>query len=204
MKFLFDLFPLIVFFLAYTFANASPEAAQAMASRWLGGAIPVDQAPILIATATAIVATVLQIAAVWLKTRKVGSMLWISLALIGVLGGATLFFRDPAFIKWKPTVLYWLFGAALIGSNLFFRRNLIRNMLEAQIRLPDPVWRRLNWSWALFFVALGLLNLYVAYGFEPTIWVNFKIFGCTGLILAFSFAQVFYLSKHLIEDKPNG
>ncbi|MDR2260134.1 MAG: septation protein A [Azoarcus sp.] len=204
MKFFFDLFPLIVFFLAYTFANASQETAQAMASEWLGG-VSTDQAPILIATATAIAATALQIAAVWLKTRKVGSMLWISLALIGVFGGATLFFRDPTFIKWKPTVLYWLFGAALIGANLLFRRNLIRSMLEkARIQLPDPVWARLNLLWALFFAALGLLNLYVAYGFTQTTWVNFKIFGCTGLIFAFTLAQAPYLSKHLIEDKPSG
>jgi len=136
-----------------------------LAAGWLGDGIAVSQAPILIATFVAILGTVLQIALVWLKHRKVDTMLWVSLAIIVVFGGATLFFHNPTFIKWKPTALYWMFSVVLLGSAWLLQRNLIRKMLEAQIKLPDPVWNRLNLAWAGFFIAMGLLNLYVPSNF---------------------------------------
>jgi intracellular septation protein len=204
MKLFLDLLPVIFFFGAYKFAGAYPDASLALAVNWLGDDISKDQAPILIATFVAIAATALQIAIVWLKQRKVDRMLWISLAVIAVLGGATLAFHDSTFIKWKPTAFYWLFGAVLAGSSALFRRNLIRRMLEAQISLPEPIWSRLNFAWALFFVFLGALNIYVAYHFSEDAWVNFKLFGCTALILVFSLAQGLYLSKHLIDDHADG
>ncbi len=200
MKFLFDLLPVILFFAAYKLAGAQPEASHELAVRWLGDGIAVAQAPILIATAVTILATFVQIALVWIKHRKVDTMLWVSLAIIVVFGGATLFFHNPTFIKWKPTALYWLFGAVLLGSATLFRRNLIRTMLEAQIQLPEPVWGRLNLAWAGFFISMGLLNLYVAYSFSEEAWVNFKLFGGMGLMFAFVLAQGFYLSRHLEEE----
>lgn len=200
MKFLFDLLPVILFFAAYKLGGAHPKAAHALLSGWLGDGIAVSQAPILIATVVAIAATALQIALVWLRHRKVDTMLWVSLAIITVFGGATLFFHNPTFIKWKPTALYWLFGCVLLGSAALLHRNLIRNMLEAQIRLPDPVWERLNLAWASFFIAMGLLNLYVAYNFSEETWVDFKLFGGIGLMLAFVLGQGFYLSRHLEEE----
>jgi len=203
MKILFDLLPVIFFFTAYKIAGFFPDEAHSLVTKWLAGDIPADQAPILIATFIAIVATALQIAIVWLKHRKVDRMLWISLIVITILGGATLAFHDPAFIKWKPTALYWLFGLTLVGSDVIFRRNLIRRMLEGQIRLPDPIWLRLNLAWALFFAILGTLNLYVAYHFSEETWVNFKLFGCTALVFVFAIAQGLYLSKHLIEDNAS-
>jgi intracellular septation protein len=205
MKFLFDLFPVIFFFAAYKIAGSFPDTSFALATRWLGPDITVDQAPILIATFVAIVATVLQIALVWIKTREVKRMLWISLGIITFFGGATLLFHDATFIKWKPTALYWLFAVALLGSSLM-RRNIIRRMLEetAEIRLPELVWARLNLVWALFFVLLGVLNLYVAFNFSEETWVNFKLFGCTALMFVFAIGQGLYLSKHLIEDETDG
>ncbi len=199
MKFLFDLLPVILFFATYKIAGANPDAAHALATQWFGSGIVATQAPILIATAATIVATFLQIAIVWIKHRKVDAMLWVSLAIIVVFGGATLFFHNPTFIKWKPTALYWLFGAVLLVSASVFRRNLIRKMLEVQIQLPDSVWARLNLAWAGFFLAMGLINLYVAYSFSEETWVNFKLFGATGLMLAFVLGQGVYLSRHIEE-----
>ncbi len=201
MKFLFDLLPVIFFFAAYKFAGTQPEASHELAMRWLGDNIVLSQAPILIATAVTIVATFAQIAIVWVKHRKVDTMLWVSLAIIVVFGGATLFFHNPTFIKWKPTALYWLFSIVLLGSAFFLKRNLIRKALEAQIDLPDAVWGRLNLAWAGFFAAMGVLNIYIAYSFSEEAWVNFKLFGGMGLMLAFVLGQGFYLSRHMEEDK---
>ena len=200
MKFLFDLLPVILFFGVYKLAGANEDAAFQMAGAWLGDGVTAKQVPILLATVVAILATFGQIAWVWARHRKVDTMLWVSLGIIVVFGGATLFFHNPTFIKWKPTALYWLFGAVLAGSALLFRRNLIRRMLEAQIQLPDAVWERLNLAWAAFFFAMGGINLYVAYSFSEEAWVNFKLFGGMGLMLAFVLAQSFFLSKYLEED----
>lgn len=200
MKFLFDLLPVILFFAAYKFAGADPDASFALASRLLGDGIVISQAPILIATLVAIAATFMQIVLVWLKHRKVDRMLWISLVIIVFFGGATLLFHDPTFIKWKPTALYWLFSGVLAFSALLLKRNLIRKMLEAQIRLPDEIWSRLNLAWAAFFAAMGVLNLYVAYNFSEEAWVNFKLFGGMGLMLGFVLGQGLYLSRHMQED----
>jgi intracellular septation protein len=200
MKFLFDLLPVILFFAAYKIAGGQAEAALRISQQFLGDSVTEAQAPILLATAVAILATLGQIAWVWLRHRQVDTMLWVSLAIVGVFGGATLFFHDPTFIKWKPTVLYWLFGATLGVSALVFRRNLIRRMLEAQISLPDGVWSRLNLAWAAFFGLMGALNLVVAYRFSEEAWVNFKLFGGMGLMFLFVLGQGLFLSKHLQEE----
>ena len=178
MKFLFDLFPVILFFAAFKLAD------------------------IYVATAVAIGATFLQIGLLALLKRKIDTMLWASLAIIVVFGGATLVLRDETFIKWKPTVLYWLFSAVLAGSALLFRKNLIRAMLTAQVQLPEPVWARLNWSWVGFFSFMGIANLLVAFNFTTEQWVNFKLFGGTGLMLLFVIGQALFLARHVQEEKP--
>ena len=202
MKFLFDLFPVILFFTAFKLAGANEPAAHELALRWLGSGIAPSQAPILIATAVAIIATFGQIAWVWLRKGKVDTMLWVSLAIIVVFGGATLYLHDETFIKWKPTVLYWLFATALGGSALLFRKNLIRTMLAGQIELPDPAWNKLNISWAGFFACMGFLNLYVAFNFPTEIWVDFKLFGGMGLMLAFVIGQALFLAKYVEQKEP--
>ena len=175
MKFLFDLFPVILFFIAFKVAD------------------------IYVATAVAIAATFVQVAWLKLRGRRVEPMLWASLAIIAVFGGATLALQDETFIKWKPTVLYWLFGAVLAGAAAF-GRNLIRLMLSEQVQLPAPVWTRLNWSWIGFFVFMGTINLYVAYNYSTDHWVNFKLFGGMGLMLLFVLAQAVVLAKY-VEEK---
>lgn len=200
MKFLFDLLPVILFFAAYKIAGANAEAAWHLSRQLLGESVSATQAPILLATGIAILATVGQIAWVYLRHRKVDAMLWVSLVIVSVFGGATLFFHDPTFIKWKPTALYWLFSATLWVSAAVFQRNLIRRMLEAQIALPEPMWTRLNLAWAAFFGFMGALNLVVAYHYSEETWVNFKLFGGMGLMLLFVLGQGMFLSKHLQED----
>ena len=176
MKFLFDLFPIILFFVAYKFAG------------------------IFAATAVAIAATVGQIGWMWFRHRKVDTMLWVSLAIVTVFGGATLFFQNPTFIKWKPTVLYWFFAGALLFSAVVLKKNLIRKMLEAQMKLPEPVWSTLNFAWAGFFGLMGVLNLFIAYNFSEDTWVNFKLFGGMGLMIVFVLAQGMLLSRYIEEE----
>ena len=194
MKFLFDIFPVLLFFLAFKIWG------------------------IYTATAVAIAATFVQVGWSWARHRKVDNMLWTSLAIIVVFGGATLWLHDDTFIKWKPTVLYWLFGSILLGSHLFFRKNLIRTMMDKQITLPDPVWQKLNLSWIAFFLLMGAANLYVAFPFaesfcanevsakpacENDVWVNFKVFGGIGLLLVFIVAQGLMLSRHIKSEERN-
>ena len=202
MKLLFDLFPVILFFAVFKFAGSNPETAQAWANT-LGYQADAKQLPILFATAMAIAATLAQI--IWTKFRhgKIDNMLWISFAIIAVFGGATLMLHDETFIKWKPTVLYWLFSTILLFSSLLFRKNLIRAMLHEKIALPVHVWNRLNLVWSLFFAALGFINLYVAFSYSTEAWVNFKLFGFTGLMFAFVLAQGAWLSKYIDEKKES-
>ena len=202
MKFLFDLFPVILFFGIFKWGESSPDAAQSIANQFLssfisGGAVSAGQAPILLATAVAILATFAQIGYLMARRKKIEPMLWVSLAIIGVFGGATIYLNNDLFIKWKPTVLYWCFAIALIVSQMVWRKNLIRAMMGKQISLPEPVWDRLNLAWVAFFMSMGLVNLYVAFNFDTGIWVNFKLFGFTGLMFAFIIAQSLMLSKYL-------
>lgn len=206
MKLLFDLFPVLLFFLAYEAAKRMPEGATALIGGLLGsiGAddhVLASQAPILVATLVAILATFAQVGWLLGRGKKVDRMLWISLAIIVVMGGATILLRDPTFIMWKPTVLYWAFAVVLLGADLAFGRNLMRAMMEQQIALPAPVWRRLNLSWVGFFLLMGILNLYVAFNYSEATWVNFKMFGGLGLMLVFVLAQGFFLSRHVEERK---
>lgn len=201
MKFLFDLFPVILFFVSYQIAGGQQETAAEFANALLGGGIAAQQAPILIATCVAILATFAQIGWLLTRGRKVDTMLWVSLVLIVVFGGATIIFHDATFIKWKPTILYWLFSSSLLVSAVVFNKNLIRSFMEAQIRLPDDVWSRLNVAWIGFFALMGFLNLYVAFEYPEATWVKFKLFGGMGLMFLFVIGQSMFLGKYVEEDK---
>lgn len=204
MKLLFDLFPVILFFLVFRLAGSNPEAAQAFGSHYLsalvsGGEVTLTQAPILLATAVAILATMGQIGWLLARRKPVDNMLWVSLVTIVLFGGATIYFHDEQFIKLKPTVLYWCFALVLLGSPLLLKKNLMKAMMGKQLSLPDNVWSRLNLAWGLFFSLMGALNLYIAFSFPLDFWVNFKLFGFLGLMIVFVVLQSIYLSRHLKE-----
>jgi intracellular septation protein len=208
MKFLFDLFPVILFFLVFKIGEGHQDAAHAFATQYLGalvsgGHLTAEQSPIMLATAVAMLATVVQIAYLLARGRKVDGMLWVSLGVIAVMGGATIYFHDETFIKWKPTILYWAFALALAIAQFGFRNNLMRKVMEANIQLPDPIWDRVGYAWMVFLSVLGLLNLFVAFVLfraNTGAWVNFKVFGCTAIFFVFVFVQMLFLSKHIKED----
>ena len=201
-KFLFDLFPVIVFFIAYKLGDANAEATRhLLASIGLPQPAGANEKPgIYLATFIAIIASVLQIVWVKLRGQKVETMLWVSLGIILVFGGATLWLHDENFIKWKPTVLYWIFAGAIFGAALF-GRNLIRGLMGTQMELPEGAWSRLNLSWGGFFAAMGLVNLWVAFNYSTDDWVNFKLFGSMGLMLVFVVAQGMMLSKYMDKEE---
>ena len=201
MKLLFDLFPVILFFATFKYTEKNPE----LASSWMGsllGFVPDDikLAPILLATVVVIVATIAQILWVHFRHGKVDKMLWISLVLVVVFGGMTLAFQDESFIKWKPTILYWVFAGSMGFAALIMKKNAIKAMLGEQLTLPEPVWSKVNLSWIAFFVVMGFLNIIIAFNFPTDVWVNFKLFGGMGLMLVFVLGQGLMLSKY-VEEK---
>ena len=204
MKFLFDLLPVILFFASFKWAGGHKEQTAAWLTEHLGfavsgGVVGLTEAPVLLATVVVIVATVLQIAILKALRKPVDKMLWASLGIVVVLGGLTLWFHDETFIKWKPTVIYWIMGAGLLVAEVILGRKVLRQMMGGQIDAPDAVWRRVGWAWVAFFAAMGALNLYVAFNFPLDTWVNFKIWGTMGLTLVFMLAQGLYLSRHMVE-----
>ncbi len=185
MKFLFDFFPLLLFFAAYKYYD------------------------IFIATAVAIVASSVQVGWVWFKSRRVETIHVVTLAVIVIFGGLTLALRDEVFIKWKPTIVNWLFAVMMLATQFFGKKTAIERVLGGQIGLPARVWRHMNFSWSVFFFVLGVLNIYVAfyYGLDLDAqtrtdhWVNFKVFGLMGLTLAFTVVQMIFVARHIEVDE---
>jgi len=205
MKILFDFLPIALFFGMFKYAEGHKDWAASVATEWLGfmvsgGAVGPAEAPVLLATVVVIVATLAQI--VWIKARgrKVDTMLWINMGLVTALGGATIYFHSESFIKWKLTVLYWGTGASLLLGEVLFKKNGIKSLMGAQMTLPEPVWRNVNFSWAGFFTVMGFLNLWVAFNFSTSTWVNFKLFGGMGLLLLFGLLQAVFLNKYIQTD----
>lgn len=176
MKLLFDLFPVVLFFIAYKLQG------------------------IYVATAVIIVATVLQVGYVYLKHKRVEKIHLITLVLILVLGGLTLILQDEDFIKWKPTIVNWGFALVFLGSHFIGSKPIIRRMMDQAIHLPDLVWIRLSFMWIVFFVLSGIVNLYVAFNYDTDTWVDFKLFGLMGMTLVFIILQGIYISRYIQES----
>lgn len=177
MKLLFDFFPILLFFIAYKLFD------------------------IYVATAVVILATFLQVGVIWLRTRKVAAMQLATLVIIIIFGGLTLYLHDEQFIKWKPTVINWLFAVAFLASHIFGDKTAVERMLGASLSLPKAIWKRLNLGWIVFFLGMGGANLYVMSHFDRDVWVNFKLFGMLGLTMLFVALQSIYLSRYLVDDK---
>lgn len=175
MKFLFDLLPVILFFVGFKLYG------------------------IFAATAIAIATTIAMIIYSKIRHGKIDKMLLINGAVISVLGGITLFLHDKTFIMWKPTVLYWLLAAVLLVSNLFFNKNYIQQIMGKMIAAPANIWNKLNLAWVIFLIGLGFLNLYIAFNYNEDTWVNFKLFGVTSLMFVFVIVQTLLLRKYLID-----
>jgi intracellular septation protein len=173
MKLLFDFLPIVLFFTAFKLYG------------------------IYVATAVAVGASIAQVGFSWLRHRQVETMHLVTLALIVVLGGATLLLHDEMFIKWKPTAVNWAFAVAFLGSQFVGRKPLVERMLTGTLELPRPVWQRLNLSWVAFFLTMGAANIYVIYNFDTDTWVDFKLFGMLGLTILFLIVQAFYLARHI-------
>jgi intracellular septation protein len=173
MKLLFDFFPIILFFAAYKVSD------------------------IFVATAVGIVATVAQIAWSRWRTGRIEPLQWVSLAIIGVLGGLTIVLHDNTFIKLKPTILYWTLGVILLAGQAVMGKLPMKSLMGSQIELPDVAWRTMGWSWAAFFAAMGAVNLWVAFNYDENTWVNFKLFGGMGLMVLFIVGQAVYLGRHM-------
>ncbi len=205
MKILFDFLPIALFFGMFKYAEGNKDWAASTATDWLGfmvagGVVGPAEAPVLLATVVVIVATLAQILWIKLRGRKVDTMLWVSLALVTVLGSATIYFHSESVIKWKPTVLYWVMGGSLLVGELVFKKNGIKSLMGAQMTLPDAVWRKVNFSWVTFFAVMGFINLWVAFNFSTSTWVNFKLFGGMGLMFVFVLAQALFLGKYIKTD----
>lgn len=173
MKQVLEFIPIILFFITYKFYD------------------------IYVATAVVIGATIIQVAFAWIKYRKVETMQWITLGLILVMGGATLYLQDEQFIKWKLTIIEWLFGLAFLGSQFFGKKPFVERMMGTALELPDFVWKRLNLMWALFFISVGFINLYVMHNYNTDDWVTFKTFGVPCLMGVFIVVQMVFLYKYL-------
>jgi len=203
MKFLVDIFPIILFFVTFKFYAVffPAESNLCVASFCIAGG---DAGAIYAATLVAMIAGTIQVLYEWRTRGKVETMPIITLAMIIVLGGLTLMFQNELFIKWKPTLVNWAFGIAFLASQYIGEKNLIRRMMEGNVRLTDEtIWDKLNLVWAVFFITLGFVNLYVAYFFNTETWVNFKLFGLLGLTFAFVIGQAFYLTRYIIEENES-
>ncbi len=182
MKFLFDFFPIALFFITFKLYDDQHEG-------------------ILAATGVVIAATIVQVLITWFRDRKIEKAHIITLVMVVVLGGITLALDDEIYIKWKPTALYWVFALVFLGSHFIGEKLIVTRLLGGQISLPDQIWKNLNVSWVIFFTAVGFLNLYVVYNYDTDTWVNFKLFGVTGLMLVFLIGQGFYFNRYLPDEE---
>ncbi|MAS23894.1 MAG: septation protein A [Oceanospirillaceae bacterium] len=200
MKLLIDFLPIVIFFLVYKWAPELISAVSPLLSPEMVATLEATK-PIVIATGVLIPATIIQVIYLRVTTGKVEKMHLVTLALVVILGGATLISQNAEFLMWKPTIVNWLFAAAFLGTQWFTEKSLIQRMMEQAMTLPDHVWTRLSYAWVAFFVVSGLANLYVAYTFSEELWVDFKLFGLLGLTILFIIGQSLFLYRYMNHEE---
>ncbi|RZI82789.1 MAG: septation protein A [Rubrivivax sp.] len=203
MKIFFDLLPLLLFFASYTWAGGHKELAADWMTHYLGfmvsgGVVAAKEAPMLLSTAVMVSFGLIQIVVLKALRQKIDTLLWLTLLTGTVLGGLSLWLHSAIFFQWKPTVLYWLTSGGFLVTEIILKRRVLHKMMGGQIDAPDFVWRNLGWAWVAFFALMGVLNLYVVYHYSEAAWVNFKVWGSSGLMLVFMVAQGFYLNRHVL------
>ena len=207
MKQLFDFFPILLFFIVYKFFLDLPDELILSINNlfpFMNMEPGESKHAIYLATLTAILATLVQVAITIVLTKRVEKMHIITLVLLLVFGGATLYFKDPLFIKWKPTAINWLFAGVFFGSQFIGNKPLVQRMMGHALEIDDAnVWKKLNLAWIGFFIFSGIANLVVAFNFSEDIWVDFKLFGLMGFTLIFVIGQSFYLARYLPHDENN-
>lgn len=176
MNLLLDYFPIILFFISFKLYD------------------------IYIATTVVIIASILQISIFWLKYRRFSLVHILTCVILIIFGGITLLLKNPIFIKWKPTIVSWIFVLICLGARLFTKKTFMQYLLDKKIELPEIAWQRLNYAWGLFFLVIGTVNLYIAYTYSTNVWVNFKLFGIVGATIIFSLLQSMYIAKYLKKE----
>jgi intracellular septation protein len=178
----YEFLPVLLFFLAFKFYD------------------------IYVATVVGIAATVIQVLATRAITGKWDRKQVITMLIFLIFGSMTLYFHDPIFVKWKPSIVFWIFSIAILITQFFTHKPLMQRMMEGAIEnsqnIPSKVWRRVNLMWAVFFIVLGTVNLYIAYNYSNEVWVNFKFYGITLSLFAFSIVQTLCLFRHLPGKLP--
>jgi intracellular septation protein len=172
-KMLNDLLPAIVFFTVYKIYD------------------------IFYATAALIIVTIAQVIWEYIKHRKIAKAQILVAVLVTVFGGATLYFHNADFIKWKVSIINWTLGFGLLITTYTMKETPMEKLLKDSVDLAHNQWRILNSMWGGYFVILGTLNLFVAYFFSIDVWMNFKLFGMLGITIAFLILQTICLSKHI-------
>ncbi|CAN5888353.1 septation protein A [soil metagenome] len=203
MKFLFDVFPVLLFFITYKWGEGHTDMAQQIANQYLsnfvsGSILSIEQSPILLATAVTIIASIAQISYLLLSKKKVDAMLWISFIIIAAFGSATIYFHSETFIKWKPTVIYLCYAVSFLMGQFIFKKNLLKAAMGSQLKMPEPIWSKLSLVWVAYFISMAMINLYVAFNFSTSTWVSFKLYSI-GTLPAFIIAQSLFLSKYIEE-----
>ena len=205
MKLLFDLFPVLLFFLSYNRAEKFPEQSHQIANQLLAGltsgnSVSIQMAPILLATSIAVIASVLQISYLLIRQKKIDLMLWVSFFIVTVFGGLTIYFQNDTFVKVKLTLIYWLFAAGFIFSQYVLKKNFLKTMMSAEISMPEIAWNKLNLVWVGYFFLMGAANLYVALVYSQSTWVSYKFYSFFALPI-FIVGQTFFLMKYIEEPK---
>jgi intracellular septation protein len=175
MELLSEFFPILVFFCVF---------------KWQG---------LMVATVAAIIATFVVLIITKIKTGKYKNMQLVSFFILLTLGSFALFCKKEIFIKWKPTAIYWILAVAFLITQLCGKQLLIEKINNNSIQLPKKIWNTLNILWIIFFILMGILNLYVVYFFDTNTWVNFKLFGTFGLTMLFIIFQIIFISKYSTE-----